>query len=340
LSTVLFAYCSVVLPYLVSSLGPLPSPYYCLHSPYCGGVVQFMGNACSAGNQQPPVVETIAEIHTPASSLHHGHPSSSSVNIEELADEEQQEGGPRMYKDLLSTTEFRVFTVREVKQITHNTKQLRFWLPNGTMLDIPLGSHIQIRAMIDGQYVTRNYTPTSTATDKGYFDIIVKAYDNGSVSKHLCSLTVGEAVDVRGPFGVFKYTPNMHRSLCMICGGTGITPMLQVARTILSDPRETTRIYLLSSNHTEKDILCKEELATLRTTYKTRLEVYHVVTTPSAPGWDTALAGRIDLWKIERFLPGPEEGVFVLVCGSYLFWKAMQGLLLEAHFEEEQLFSF
>lgn len=117
-----------------------------------------MGHGCSRG-QHPDVVETIVDIHTPRRSLHHSHPSTTNVNIVELGEDERRDGmllfltpfthttqdGPRMYKDFLSTTEFKVFTVREVKQLTHNTKQLRFWLPNGTMLDIPVGTHIQMR---------------------------------------------------------------------------------------------------------------------------------------------------------------------------------------------------
>ena len=46
----------------------------------------------------------------------------------------------------------------------------------------------------------------------------------------------------------------------MIAGGTGITPMFQVAKAILSDPEDFTQIDLIYANVTADDILIKAEL--------------------------------------------------------------------------------
>ena len=50
----------------------------------------------------------------------------------------------------------------------------------------------------------------------------------------------------------------------MIAGGTGITPMLQVIRAILKNPRDTTKLYLIFANQTEEDILLRQELESLQ----------------------------------------------------------------------------
>ena len=53
----------------------------------------------------------------------------------------------------------------------------------------------------------------------------------------------------------------------MIAGGTGITPMYQVAKALLQDPEEHTTISLIYANVTEEDILLKDELDRLSQTY-------------------------------------------------------------------------
>ena len=53
----------------------------------------------------------------------------------------------------------------------------------------------------------------------------------------------------------------------MIAGGTGITPMYQVAKALLQDPQEYTTISLIYANLSEADILIKDELDKLASTY-------------------------------------------------------------------------
>lgn len=43
-------------------------------------------------------------------------------------------------------------------------------------------------------------------------------------------------MDFRGPVTTLNYEPNAARCLGMIAGGTGITPMYQIIRTVLSNP--------------------------------------------------------------------------------------------------------
>jgi cytochrome-b5 reductase len=68
----------------------------------------------------------------------------------------------------------------------------------------------------------------------------------------------------------------------MIAGGTGVTPMYQVAAAILKDPQDTTRISLLFGNLTADDILIKQELDALAAAHPKRFNVYYVLNTPPA----------------------------------------------------------
>lgn len=41
-----------------------------------------------------------------------------------------------------------------------------------------LGQHIYLTAKIDGQLIIRPYTPVSSDDDKGYFDLVIKVWDD------------------------------------------------------------------------------------------------------------------------------------------------------------------
>lgn len=98
-------------------------------------------------------------------------------------------------------------------------------------------------------------------------------------------LVIGDSVEMKGPLGSFiwegrgrgdggnhirwKDVPRSSiRKLGLICGGSGITPILQVLRAALQqdddndeeDREEDTEIWLLDANRAEQDILCRQEL--------------------------------------------------------------------------------
>lgn len=54
----------------------------------------------------------------------------------------------------------------------------------------------------------------------------LKSYPTGNISKHFTTLKIGDTLDVRGPKGQMKYSPDLSAKIGMIAGGTGITPML------------------------------------------------------------------------------------------------------------------
>lgn len=142
----------------------------------------------------------------------------------------------------------------------------RFKLPNETdILGLPIGQHVSLKATIDGTDVMRSYTPISSDSTPGYFDLLIKSYPTGNISKYVASLQVGQTMKVQGPKGAMVYTPNMVREFGMIAGGTGITPMLQIVRAIVRGRAagDKTKVSLIFANVNREDILLKEDLDSL-----------------------------------------------------------------------------
>merc|ERR1711939_525369 len=123
-----------------------------------------------------------------------------------------------------------------VENINHNTKKFRFELPEGDQV-----SGLHVASALLTKYkgpemekpAIRPYTPVNDEGDKGYLDLLVKKY---------------------------PWSANKHTHVALIAGGTGITPMYQVARAIFNNPEDKTKVTMVFANITEEDILLKKEL--------------------------------------------------------------------------------
>lgn len=127
----------------------------------------------------------------------------------------------------------------------------------------------------------RSYTPVSGDHQPGHFDLLIKSYPTGNISKHMASLVVGQTIKVRGPKGAMVYTPNMVRHFGMIAGGTGIAPMLQIIRAVIRGrvSGDKTEIDLIFANVNHEDILLKEDLDELEAADK-GFRVHYVLNNP------------------------------------------------------------
>ncbi|KAJ5533047.1 NADH-cytochrome b5 reductase 1 [Penicillium frequentans] len=238
-------------------------------------------------------------------------------------------GGSSKPRKVLNPTEFQDFELKEINNVSHNVAIYRFALPRPTdILGLPIGQHISLAATIAGQpkEVVRSYTPISSDNEAGYFDLLVKAYPQGNISKYLTELKVGQTMKVRGPKGAMVYTPNMCRHIGMISGGTGITPMLQVIEAIIRNrPRnggnDRTKVDLIFANVNAEDILLKEKLDKL-SAEDPDFNVYYVLNTPPA-NWMGGV-GFVTADMIKERLPAPASDVKILLCGPPPMVSAMK----------------
>ena len=103
--------------------------------------------------------------------------------------------------------DFQSFPLVEKTILTHNTSMYKFGLPHADdVLGLPIGQHIVIKANINGKDITRSYTPTSLDGDtKGNFELLVKSYPTGNVSKMIGELKIGDSIQIKGPRGNYHY---------------------------------------------------------------------------------------------------------------------------------------
>jgi len=242
--------------------------------------------------------------------------------------------------------------LKEKFVISPDTRKFRFALPTAThVLGLPIGQHILFVAQINGEPVFRPYSPVSDDDSVGYFDVVIKVYkkgihpdfpEGGKMSQHLEALKVGDTMTLKGPVGYLLYKglgefhvkkdlaaptyeiQHTYKHVGMLAGGTGITPMLQIAKAIFKNPKDTTNVSLLFSNHTEDDVLCKDELDALAKQNPTRFKVWYTVTNlkkPPSSQWKYS-KGRVDAAMIKEHMPAPSPGqVYILIVGPPGFGK-------------------
>jgi cytochrome-b5 reductase len=234
-----------------------------------------------------------------------------------------------------------------------NNISYRFVLPRpNDILGLPIGQHISLAAYLDPAKkdpVMRSYTPISSDVDAGYFDLLIKSYPTGNISRYVAGLKIGQTMKVRGPKGAMVYSPNMVRRFGMIAGGTGITPMLQIVRAILRGrpDGDKTEVDLIFANVNEEDILLREDLDALAKE-DPRFRIYYVLNNPPQ-GWAGGV-GFVTADMIKERLPPPAKDIKILLCGPPPMIKAMQAATQELGYDApeskysskitDQVFSF
>ncbi|KAK5109360.1 NADH-cytochrome b5 reductase [Meristemomyces frigidus] len=243
----------------------------------------------------------------------------------------------------------------KVETVSSTTKRFRFKLDaEDAVSGLPVASALITKYKPEGaeKPVIRPYTPISDEDAKGYLDFVIKKYPNGPMSEHLHEMKPGEKLDFKGPIPKYPWTANKHDHIALIAGGTGITPMWQVARAIFKNPEDKTKVTLIFGNQKEEDILLRKEWEDLEKRYPQRFRAFYVLEHPPE-NWQSG-KGYITKDLLKTVLPGPKDGnVKVFVCGPPGMYKAIAGAkkspseqgdltgqLAELGYDKEQVYKF
>ena len=237
--------------------------------------------------------------------------------------------------------------------VSPDSKLLRFELPpqHRPTLGLPLPSCLKVKkTFVDEQsgeqYVLdKSYSPVSMPDQPDWVEFLVKGYaarpaghgavhgGRGGLGAFLVSMEPGQTAQMLAKkprmFHGEAYVPGRWDHIGFLAGGTGIAPMLQMIRTILSNRDDAaTQLSLVFANRDENDILARAELDELAEQHAARFRVRYVLSSPpqgsslwaGGTGWITAedVAGH---------LPSPaDDNIQVLVCGRDEFVQSMGGL--------------
>ncbi|MFD9540393.1 2Fe-2S iron-sulfur cluster-binding protein [Streptomyces sp. NPDC060022] len=229
---------------------------------------------------------------------------------------------------------FHPLRVSAIERITDDAVAVTFAVPpelRETFRHSP-GQHLNVRYSADGEEIRRSYSICAAAVQEPGDPVLrvgIRMVDGGAFSTYaLKELAVGDQVEAMAPMGRFVLDPRPGR-FAAIVGGSGITPVLSIAATLLA--REpAARFCLIRSDRTAASTMFLDEVADLKDRYPDR---FHLVTALSREEQAAGLpSGRLDRERLTGLLPAvlsvPDvDGWFL--CGPFGLVRGAEGALRE-----------
>ena len=228
---------------------------------------------------------------------------------------------------------FHTLRVAELRRETEDAVSVTFDIPPGLAADYAFdaGQYLTLRANVAGEDIRRSYSICS-GPDDGELRIAVKRVEGGVFSTWANeALPPGHEVAVMTPTGRFgvSYAPGEARTHVGFAAGSGITPILSIARGILA--REPlSRFFLFYGNQSVRGMLFREALEELKDRYLGRLSVFHVLSQEEQD--IPVLHGRLDADRARTLLRHivPAASVdHVFLCGPEGMTAAIEPVLAE-----------
>eukprot|EP00958_Prasinococcus_capsulatus_P024321 scaffold3768_cov376-Prasinococcus_capsulatus_cf.AAC.36 len=256
----------------------------------------------------------------------------------------------------VSPREYRKFKLANIETLSHDTKRWTFALQTkDTVLGLPVGKHLLLRAKIGDKNVIRAYTPTSSDKDLGIVQFVIKVYPplppkfplGGVFSQYMDSLEVGDLLEMKGALGEIVYhgrgrlsVNNVERQvthIAILAAGTGITPGYQIMKAIYEDADDTTEVSLIYANKSETDILVREDID--KFAQKQNINRWYTVDN-ATPGWKFS-SGYVNYDMIKKRCAPASATSIALLCGPPGFCKyACQANLEKLGYDENTIKNF
>lgn len=201
------------------------------------------------------------------------------------------------------STHFHELRVRAIEPDTREAVIVSFEVPEALrgVFGFTQGQYLTLRKEIGGQDLRRSYS-ICAGVDDGELRVGVRKVRGGVFSNWIHGqLRAGDTISVMAPQGRFfvPLEPLERRHHLGIAGGSGITPILSIMKTVLA--REPgSRFTLLYGNRQLNSTMFKEEIEDLKNRYLTRLVLHHVF---SDEHTDAPInMGVLDRGKVSDFL--------------------------------------
>jgi ferredoxin-NADP reductase len=195
------------------------------------------------------------------------------------------------------------------------------------------GQHLDVRLTApDGYQATRSYSLASSGPST-FLELVVAEVPDGEVSPFLVhDLRVGDTVELHGPLGAFfVWRPPADgdtaglRPVQLVAGGSGVVPLLSIARAHAA-AGDATPMRLLYSVRTPDDVFFADELRAAAAAGWVRLDLVYTREVP--PGWTDQVGRLTHTGVAARAIPADDDPL-VYVCGPTGFVEAVAAWLVD-----------
>ena len=234
---------------------------------------------------------------------------------------------------------FHPLEVIDIRPETRDAVVVTLRPQDGADFSFTQGQYLTFRRDFDGEELRRSYS-ICAGLDDGALRVGVKRVDGGAFSNWINGdLRKGDVLEAMAPMGRFfaPLDPDAARHYLGFAGGSGITPVLSIIRTVLSrEPK--SRFTLVYANRQISSIMFREELEDLKNTHLGRLSVLHVLE-DDAQDIDL-FTGRVTQEKCAALLSGWIDAASVdmaFICGPEPMMLGIVAALKGAGLRDEQI---
>lgn len=235
---------------------------------------------------------------------------------------------------------FNTLTVADVRRETADCVSIAFQVPAELKekYAFKAGQYLTLRATVNGEDIRRSYSICSGAND-GELRVAVKRVENGQFSTWATNeVKAGMEMQVMTPTG--NFTPHQTEGkthIVLYAAGSGITPMLSIAKTMLASNSEA-EVSLVYGNRHFNGIIFRDVIEDMKDSYLGRFRVFHVLS--GEPNDMPLFYGRINAEKLvgfsEQFIP-VESVNEVFVCGPSEMIRAVKDFYASKGMVEENV---
>ncbi|MER7845221.1 1,2-phenylacetyl-CoA epoxidase subunit PaaE [Kitasatospora sp. NPDC096077] len=195
---------------------------------------------------------------------------------------------------------FHRLRIDRVERLCEDAVAVAFEVPDGLAAEYAFrpGQTLTLRKVVDGVDERRSYS--ICAPVGGPLRIAVREVPGGLFSRWLVrEAQPGEEVEVLTPSGLFTPELGVPADHVLLAAGSGITPMLSIAASVLAADRRST-VTLLYGNRRSDTVMFADELADLKDRYLGRFQLVHVLSRETRDA--ELLSGRLDPERVRALL--------------------------------------
>jgi len=242
---------------------------------------------------------------------------------------------------MTATALFHPLRVRAIEPDTEEAVIVSFDVPPELreVFGFTQGQYLTLRTRIEGQDLRRSYS-ICAGVDDGELRVGVRKVKGGVFSNWInAHLKPGDEIQVMAPQGRFfvPIDPAAHRHHLGIAGGSGITPILSIMKTVLAREPQS-RFTLIYGNRSLKSTMFKEEIEDLKNRYLSRLALHHVFSDePTDAPLNMGLMNRDKVAEFLQRVVAPADIAHAYICGPFQMNDEAEAALLAAGVPEERI---
>ena len=265
----------------------------------------------------------------------------SNINILFVTNKTQLQTMFLIFAKNITMSQFHKLTIKNIHKETNKSVTISFDVPQELKetFVFKAGQYITLKTTINGNEVRRDYSLCSSPKS-GDLKVAVKEVKDGTFSAYANKqLKTGDVLEVASPKGHFVFEPKETntRYIAAFAAGSGITPILSIAKSVLEEEPKS-KFILVYGNKTTKDTMFLSQLLELHHQYKDRFDIKFVF---SQAQENDAIFGRIEKSTVNLIVKNEYKHVTIdafYLCGPEGMIHTVKDVLEEHHIDKTSIF--